>query len=89
MINWKRCVYGDKVRLVDIDGEIFDGIVEHIVALEDRSDLENPEDGLDIILPDGRHIGFYESEIKSVSKRFDDIEDVNIIHHASIARQAV
>lgn len=66
MTNWKKCTYGDRVRLTDVDGDVFEGIVESVIALEERSDLEKPEDGIDIIVEDGRHIGFYESEISEI-----------------------
>ena len=74
MINWKRCTYGDKVRVNCVSGNVFDGIVECVDDVEDRSDLEKQEDGLSIITDDERHISFYESEIKSVSRRYDDGE---------------
>lgn len=66
MTRWKRCEYGDKVRIIDVDGDVFDGFVEHVASAEERSDLEKQEDGISIIVTDGRHIGFYESEIAEV-----------------------
>jgi hypothetical protein len=90
MINWKKCTYGDKVRLIDIDDAVFDGIVESFNDIMDCSDLEPQEDGITIITNDGQHIGFYESEIKSVSRRYDDGEiiDVRIIPHVDTLQQS-
>jgi len=68
MIDWKKCVYGDKVRIIDIDGGVFDGIVECVTGLEERSDLEKQEDGIGIITNDGRHIEFYQSDIAEVQE---------------------
>ena len=68
MINWKKCIYGDKVRVIDIDGDVFEGIVECITDSKERSDLEKQEIGIGIITNDGRHIEFYESEIKNISE---------------------
>ena len=66
MINWKQCVYGDKVRVIDIDDDVFEGIVECVTDSEERSDLEKQEIGIGIIIGDGKHIEFYESEIKEI-----------------------
>ena len=66
MINWKQCIYGDKIRVIDADGGTFDGIVECVTDSEERSDLEKQEIGISIITEDGRHIEFYESEIEEV-----------------------
>ena len=49
MINWKQCVYGDKVRIIDVEGDEFDGIVECVTDSEERSDLEKQEIGIGII----------------------------------------
>jgi len=68
MINWKKCIYGDRVRVIDIDGDVFEGIVECVTDSEERSDLEKQEIGIGIVTFDGKHIEFYESEIKNVSK---------------------
>ena len=67
MINWKQCTYGDKVRIVDVDGGITEGIVEHVAAAEERSDLEKQEDGIGIITHAGQCLEFYESDIKEIS----------------------
>ena len=67
MINWKQCVYGDKVRIIDIDGNVFDGIVECVIEAQERSDLQKQEDGICIIADNNRHIDFYESEIQDIS----------------------
>ena len=66
MINWKQCVYGDRIRIINVVGNVFEGIVEHVAAAEERSDLEKQEDGIGIITEYGRHIEFYESEITDV-----------------------
>ena len=66
MIDWKKCVYGDKVRIIDAEGDAFDGVVQCITSVEERSDLEIQEDGIGIITDDGRHIEFYQSEIAEV-----------------------
>jgi hypothetical protein len=66
MINWKQCVYGDNVRIIDIDNDVFEGIVECVTDSEERSNLEKQEIGIGIITNDGRHIEFYESEIASI-----------------------
>jgi len=78
MINWRNCTYGDKVRLVDVDGDVFDGIVSDVTEVQERSDLERQEDGICIIVADGRHIEFYENDIKSVSRRYDDGEIIDV-----------
>lgn len=66
MINWYKCVYGDRVKVVCADGDVLEGIVESVTDSEEQSDLEKQEISLDIIADDGRHIGIYESEIKEV-----------------------
>ena len=58
---------GNKVRIVDVDGNTTIGIVECVTEVGERSDLEKQEDGIGIITEDGRHIEFYESDIIEIS----------------------
>jgi len=54
------------VRIIDIDGDVFEGSVTEVTDRGERSDLEKQEDGITIFTKDKRLIEFYISEIKSI-----------------------
>jgi len=68
MIDWKQFNYKDEVCLTDVDGDVIYGRVECVTDSNERSDLEKQEIGIGIVVNDGRHIEFYESEINSIIK---------------------
>ena len=66
MTNIWKYKSGEKVRITDVDGVIYFGNVLDITDVEERSDLERQEDGIGIIIADGKHIEFYKSDIKDI-----------------------
>lgn len=67
MIKLGQYEYCGNVRLIDIDGNVWEGKALDVVDESERSEYEKPEDGLTINV-EGRLIDFYVSEIKSIEK---------------------
>lgn len=57
---------GDRIRLTDIDGDVFICFVIDISDAEERTELDKQEHGITVCTEDGRYIEFYQSEIKSI-----------------------
>lgn len=67
MINLSQKLEGEKIRLVNIKGELFEGVVSDYIFPEDNE----PEGIAGICLEDcpqrpGQWIGFNETDIKSI-----------------------
>lgn len=67
MINVWQYEYCGKVRIVDIDGNVFVGEAQEITDASDRSEDEKVEDGITINVS-GKLIEFYQSEIASIER---------------------
>lgn len=67
MINVWPYEYCGKVRIVDIDGNVFVGEAQEITDASDRSEDEKAEDGITINVS-GKLIEFYQSEIASIER---------------------
>lgn len=65
MINLWDYEYGGRVKIVDIEGNIFSGEALEVTDLEERSEDEKKEDGI-TIQSDGALIEFYQSEIETI-----------------------
>jgi len=55
--------YGQYVKIIDVDGDVFIGDVLDVASAED---VEGDEDDLSLELSDGRIFGFSPSNIKSI-----------------------
>jgi hypothetical protein len=67
MINVWPYEYCGKVKIVDIDGNVFVGEAQEITDASDRSEDEKAEDGITINVS-GKLIEFYQSEIASIER---------------------
>lgn len=67
MIRLGEFEYCGKVKLTDVDGKVYVGEAMEITDAEDRSDLEEQEDGITLEI-DGMYIEFLISEITSIEK---------------------
>lgn len=67
MINLWEYEYCGKVRVVDIDGNLFTGEALEVTDAGEHSELEKQEDGI-TIQSNGKLIEFYQSEIVSIEK---------------------
>lgn len=67
MINVWPYEYCGKVKIVDIDGNVFVGEAQEITDASDRSEDEKVEDGITINVG-GKLIEFYQSEIASIER---------------------
>lgn len=67
MINLWKYEYCGKVKIEDMDGNIFVGNAQNVVDSEERSDLERNGDSI-IISSGGKLIEFYVDEIRSIEK---------------------
>lgn len=67
MINVWPYEYCGKVKIVDIDGNVFVGEAQEITDASDRSEDEKVEDGITINVS-GKLIEFYQSEIASIER---------------------
>ena len=67
MINVWPYEYCGKVKIVDIDGNVFVGKAQEITDASDRSEDEKAEDGITINVS-GKLIEFYQSEIASIER---------------------
>ena len=54
-----------KIKIVDVDGEEYIGIIDEITEAEEYEDVNITEDGITIDV-DGRLIEFMQSEINSI-----------------------
>lgn len=63
MLEQMRAIVGKKVKITDIDGDVYSGTVWYI---EDAD--ENPSNEYALVLCNGKNNvdGFYESEIKTI-----------------------
>ena len=55
------------VEIIDIDGNSYVGRVVDVTDIEDKSDLEEQEDSITILVNQS-HIEFLQSEIKEIRK---------------------
>ena len=67
MINVWPYEYCGKVKIVDIDGNVFVGEAQEITDASDRSEDEKAEDGITVNVG-GKLVEFYQSEIASIEK---------------------
>ena len=65
MINIWRYADANRIRLTDVDGNVYEGDVSCLTEVGERSDLEEQEDGI-TIWTGGRLIEFMQSEIASI-----------------------
>lgn len=65
MINLWEYEYCGKVKIEDVNGNIFVGNAQNVVDSGERSDLERDGDSI-IISTDGKLIEFYSDEIKNI-----------------------
>lgn len=63
MINLWDYVNSRKVKIIDIDGNIFEGSV---VCVTDSEENETDEDDIAIQIDEYTIVGFYQSEIRSI-----------------------
>ncbi|MBQ6264474.1 MAG: hypothetical protein IJK60_03405 [Clostridia bacterium] len=56
----------ERIKITDIDGEVFEGYVTDVLCKEEQSDLCKQEDEISILTDDKRYLGFYQSEIKDI-----------------------
>ena len=66
MINIWDYQDANRVRITDVDGQVFEGNVISVDDAEESSDLEKAEDNISIMTDDGRYIGIYQSEIAKI-----------------------
>ncbi len=68
-INIWKYEYKGKIKLTDVDGNIFIGDAGNVTDEEEQSADDNrPESSICIYTEDGKVIDFYESEIASIEK---------------------
>lgn len=67
MINLWEYEYCGKVKIVDIDGNVYFGDALEVTDSEERSESEKQEHGI-TIQSDGKLIEFYRSEINSIER---------------------
>lgn len=63
MINLWDFVNSKKVRIVDIDGKVFEG---NVICITDSEENETDEDDITIETKEDEIVGFFQSEIKSI-----------------------
>ncbi len=66
MTNVWKYAEAERIRITDIDGDMFEGKVTDVTDREERSDLEKQEDGITLWTDDNKLIEFYQSEIKLI-----------------------
>lgn len=67
MINLWKYEYGEKLKIIDSDNNVFVGMAQEVTDAEERSDEERQETGIAIEC-DGALIEFYQNEVKSIEK---------------------
>lgn len=67
MIDLWKYEYGEKVKIVDIDNNVFVGMPQEVTDAEERSDEERQEIGITVECG-GALIELFQSEIKSIEK---------------------
>lgn len=65
MINLWKYQEAKKIKLTDVDDEVFVGTVLDVTDSSEYADEEIDEDGITIDI-DGRHIEFMQSEVKEI-----------------------
>ncbi len=67
MIDLWKYEYGEKVKIVDIDNNVFVGMPQEVTDAEERSDEERQEIGITVECG-GALIELFQSEKKSIEK---------------------
>ena len=65
MINLWKYQEAKKVKLTDVDDEVFVGMVLDVTDSSEYADEEIEEDGITLDI-DGRHVEFMQSEVKEI-----------------------
>ena len=65
MINLWKYEYGKKVKIVDIDNNVFIGMPQEVTDQDERTDEDRQEIGITVDV-DGSPVEFFQSDIKSI-----------------------
>ncbi len=65
MINLWKYEYGEKVKIVDIDNNVFIGMPQEVTDQDERTDEDRQEIGITVDV-DGSLVEFFQSDIKSI-----------------------
>lgn len=65
MINLWKYEYGKKVKIVDIDNNVFIGMPQEVTDQDERTDEDRQEIGITVDV-DGSLVEFFQSDIKSI-----------------------
>ncbi len=65
MINLWKYEYGKKVKIVDIDNNVFIGMPQEVTDQDERTDEDRQEIGITVDV-DGALVEFFQSDIKSI-----------------------
>lgn len=65
MINLWKYEYGEKVKIVDIDNNVFIGMPQEVTDRDERTDIDRQEIGITVDV-DGALVEFFQSDIKSI-----------------------
>lgn len=60
--DYKEC---SQLKIIDVDGDVFEGKLLNITDSGERSDLEPQEDGITLLI-NGQHVEFMQSEIAQI-----------------------
>lgn len=69
MINLWKYEYGKKVKIVDIDNNVFIGMPQEVTDQDERTDEDRQEIGITVDV-DGSLVEFFQSDIKSIEYVF-------------------
>lgn len=65
MINLWKYEYGKKVKIVDVDNNVFIGLPQEVTDQDERTDEDRQEIGITVDV-DGSLVEFFQSDIKSI-----------------------
>ena len=65
MINLWKYEYGKKVKIVDVDNNVFIGMPQEVMDQDERTDEDRQEIGITVDV-DGSLVEFFQSDIKSI-----------------------
>ena len=65
MINLWKYEYGEKVKIVDVDNNVFIGMPQEVTDQDERTDEDRQEIGITVDV-DGSLVEFFQSDIKSI-----------------------
>nr|DAP33795.1 MAG TPA: hypothetical protein [Caudoviricetes sp.] len=65
MINLWKYEYGKKVKIVDVDNNVFIGMPQEVTDQDERTDEDRQEIGITVDV-DGSLVEFFQSDIKSI-----------------------